>query len=108
MKIAGIILFLTGSLFSLCAYEVYGANVYPGAVNHQNTTLSYGMFSLNTMEGDPGGLKLTRTLAANNSTTVYEYGYDGQGRLTSFSETDRADGKDPVSAGTYGIGRAHV
>lgn len=78
-------------LLSLGAYEVYGTNIYPGAVNHQNSSYSYGMFSLNTMESTFREITVTRTLASNNSRTTYHYEYGSDGRLVLYSD----------SSGTY-------
>jgi len=82
-KLAAILLAIiaAGNLWS---YEVYRGNVYPGAVNHQNSAYSYGLFSLNTMESSFREITVKQTPAFNNRETIYRYGYDSEGRLISF------------------------
>lgn len=99
-KVLFLILIIT-SLSSLAAYEVYRGNIYPGAVNHRNSSYSYGLFSLNTMESDSGEIVINRILAFNKSRSTYEYSYDSEGRLIRYSESLQLDGEEVRNLGTY-------
>lgn len=88
-------------VISLSALEIYKTNIYPGAVNHWNSTYSYGLFSLNTMESRSGGLSIKRTLSFNNSATHYQYSYNSEGQLTGYSQSLSYGEEEPVSEGEY-------
>lgn len=89
------------SLLPLNAYEIYKTNIYPGAVNQQNSAYSYGLFSINTMESSSREIIITRTLVFNNSKTTYEYTYDNEGRLSTYKESLRLEGGEIKSQGIY-------
>jgi len=73
---------------NLWSYEIYRGNIYPGAVNHQNSAYSYGLFSLNTMESSFREITVKQTPAFNNRETFFRYAYDSEGRLISFQRDD--------------------
>jgi len=85
MKKIVLIFSLLALINTLYAYEVYKGNIYPGAVNHQNSSLSCGLFSLNTMESSAGKISIKQTLPFTKEEILHQYTYDSQGRLLSFS-----------------------
>lgn len=99
-KIIGLILFiiLYSNVYSI---EIYRTNVYPGVVNHITTSYSYGTFKLNVMESEYRTLKINRRLTSNNSLTVYEYTYNGEGLLSTFKERFNVDGGDFKTSADY-------
>lgn len=88
-------------MVNLQAIEVYKSIIYPGAINHQISSYSFGLFSLNTMESSKSAISIKRTIAFNNSSTLYQYTYDNEGRLKSYSRSFSKDGGEFVNEGQY-------
>jgi len=100
MKKVLLIMCITSFCFTLYSYEIYKTNIYPGAVNHWNTSYGYGTFHLNTMESESGSILIKRILNFNNSLTKYEYTYNGNGQLSEYKESFQING-DIKESGTY-------
>lgn len=89
--------------FTLFGFEIFNGDVYPGVVNHVNTSYGYGTFHLNTMESEFSTVTIERILTFNNSLTRYEYTYSN-GILTGFKESFQIAGGDFSENGTYTYG----
>lgn len=99
-KIVSILLFM--ALYSpIYCFEIYNTSIYPGVVNHLNTSYGYGTFHLNTMESDFKALTIKRTLTSNNSLTLYEYTYNNEGLLSGFEESFSLNGGDFRKSSSY-------
>lgn len=101
MKKILLILCIASLYVSLFSYEIYKTNIYPGAVNHWNTSYGYGTFHLNTMESDFDSIIIKRKLNFNNSLTKYEYTYNSNGQLSGYKESFQIDDGNFKENGTY-------
>ena len=90
--------FLSLSLFS---FEIHNSSIYPGVVNHINTSYGYGSFRLNIMESDFSTISISRILTSNNSLTLYEYSYNSNGQLTAYKEKFKRNDGDFINSGDY-------
>lgn len=101
MKKIGLFTFVLCLSLSLFSYEIYNGNIYPGAINHWNTSYGYGTFNLNTMESQFSSVTIDRTLTFNNSLTTFEYSYNSDGLLTAFNESFQINDGEVKNTGAY-------
>ncbi len=101
MKKLLVLSFICCLSFSLFSFEIYNGIIYPGAVNHWNTSYGYGTFHLNTMESQYSSVTIRRRLAFNNSLTIFEYSYNSEGFLSEYSESFQIDDGAFKKSGDY-------